>query len=33
MSVISRVQSHGHEGDPVRKEVTLRWEKFVEKRL
>ena len=31
MSVISPVQSHDHEGSPMRKEVKLRWEGFVEK--
>ena len=31
MSVISPAQSHYHEGSPVSKEETLRWEGFVEK--
>jgi len=31
MNMISPVQSHYHEGSPMSKEETLRWEGFVEK--
>jgi len=29
--MVSRVQSHYHEGSPMSKEEKLRWEGFVEK--